>query len=98
MNANFRGRVRKLESRRGSGSRTLLVWAWGKSDTEIEKATADLHPGPDDIVLPVTWPRPAVASNGPWGTLAGLNIAERDELRSLMEAEVAKRAQEPSRP
>ena len=34
-----------------------LVWTWGRSDAEIEKAIADLHPGPDDIVLPVTWQR-----------------------------------------
>ena len=42
--------MRKLESRRGPGSRTLLVWTWGKSDADIERAIADLCPGPDDIV------------------------------------------------
>jgi len=43
MNANLRGRVRKLVC-----------------DAEIEQAIADPHPGPDDIVVPVTWQRPAV--------------------------------------
>ena len=27
------------------GSRTLLVWTWGKSDADIERAIADLCPG-----------------------------------------------------
>ena len=71
MNANLRGRVRKLESRRGPGSRTLLVWTWGKSDAEIEHAIADLHPGPDDTVLPVTWQRSAEASGPAPVTLGG---------------------------
>ena len=61
MNANLQSRVRKLENRRGLGSRTLLVWTWGKSHAEIEQAIADLHPGPDDIVLSVTWRRSEAA-------------------------------------
>ena len=91
MNANLRGRVRKLENRRGPGSRTLLVWTWGKSDAEIEKAIADLHPGPDDTVLPVTWQRPADATGPAPVTLGGLNIGERDRLREAIEDELARR-------
>ena len=79
MNANLRGRVRKLENRRGAASRFLLVWTWGKSDAQIEHAIADLHPGPDDIVLPVTWQRSQEAGEPAPVTLGDLNIGERDK-------------------
>jgi|1186.fasta_scaffold187572_2 hypothetical protein len=93
MNANLRCRVRKLESRRGPGSRTLLVWTWGKSDAEIKHAIADLHPGPDDTVLPVAWQRPAEASGPAPATLEDMNLGERDKLRDAIEDELAKRAE-----
>ena len=95
MNANLRGRVRKLESRRGAASRTLLVWTWGKSDAEIQKAIADLHPGPDDIVLPLTWQRTAEATGPAPVTLGDLNPGERDKLRDAITGELARRAEAP---
>jgi|SRR5215208_3107107 hypothetical protein len=95
MNANLQSRVRKLESRRGAGSRTLLVWTWGKSDAEIEHAIADLHPGPDDIVLPVTWQRSAEASEPAPVSLGDLDIGERDRLREVITGELARRAVAP---
>ena len=55
MTANVRGRMRKLESKRGTAGRILLAWVWGKSDAEVERTIADLHPGRDDIVLPMPW-------------------------------------------
>jgi hypothetical protein len=97
MNANLRGRVRKLESRLGPGSRTLLVWTWGKSGAEIERAIADLHPVPDDIVLPVTWQRPQAEGEPAPVTLGDLNIGERDKLRDAIKGELAKRAEARSR-
>src|SRR5215211_6062687 len=93
MNANLQSRVRKLESRRGAGSRTLLVWTWGKSDAEIEKAIADLHPGPDDIVLPVTWQRSEATGEPDPVTLGDLNIGERDRLRDAIKGELVRRAE-----
>ncbi len=92
MSANFRSRVRKLESRRGPGSRILLVWTWGKSDAEIERAIAELHLGPDDIVLPATWQRSEVANEPAPVTLGDLNPGERDRLREAITGELAARA------
>src|SRR5215213_7357704 len=95
MNANLRGRVRKLESRRGPGSRTLLVWTWGKRDAEIEKAIADLHPGPDDTVLPVTWQRRAEANGPAPATLGDLEVGERDRLQEALTEELAAMTPQP---
>ena len=70
--------------------RILLVWTCGKSDAEIEKAIADLCPGPDDIVLPVTWQRPAEASGPAPVSLGDLNIGERDKLRDAITGELVR--------
>jgi hypothetical protein len=45
MNANIRGLMRKLESKRGTAGRILLAWVWGKSDAEVERTIADLSCG-----------------------------------------------------
>ena len=45
----------------------------GKSDAEIERLIADLCPGPDDIVLPVTWQRSVAAGEPAPVTLEDLN-------------------------
>src|SRR3954453_796723 len=87
----YSNRIRKLEAKHAP-SRTLLVWAWGKSDAEVE-AIAARHAGPEDVVIPVTWQRPAEASGRAWGTLGDLNIGERDELRDSIRAELATRAE-----
>ena len=41
-------------------------------------AITDLHPGPDDIVLPVTWQRWEAAGEPAPVTLGDLNVGERD--------------------
>lgn len=90
MTANIRGRIRKLESKRGTAGRILLAWLWGKSDAEAERAISDLHAGPDDIVLPATW-QPGADRRPPAG-LEDLNVGERDKLRDAIKAELARRA------